>query len=215
MIRAFNISKKIILCPISLVLCILLTACGETGVYCTTNLNEYLQITGHITNEGIDIRSGLFIFPKSIEELTDVEYKYYCKQGVIDNSYMIYLKGNYPDEESYESEIMRLKNISCSIKTSEDTVINNIEYSDTLFDYPAYIAIYNTNISFEYALADDEHNCVIYIYLKQCEGFDFLPKEYLPQEFRETSMMEYDVSMENQNIYYAPEENGDYVYYLD
>lgn len=215
MIRTSNISKNIILYLILLILCFILTACGETEVYRTTDPNEYLQTTGHISNEGIDIRSGLFIFPKSTEELKDVGYKYYCKHGVLDNSYVICLKGNYPDKESYESELMRLKSISCSIETSEETVINNIEYSDTLFDYPAYVSIYNTNLSFEYALADDEHNCVIYIYLKQCEGSDFLRKEYLPKEFRETSMMEYDLSMENQNIYYAPEANGDYVYYLD
>lgn len=211
-----NISKEIILFQISLVLCILMTACGKTEVYHTTNANEYLQTTGHIANEGMDIKSGLYIFPKSTEELADVEYEYYCKQGILDNSYMICLKGYYPDKESYESELMRLKNISCSVKIPEKTVINNIEFSDVLFDYPAYIAIYNCNLSFEYALQDDENNCIIYIYLKQCDGFDFLSeKNLLPIEFRDNSIMEYDLSMKNQNIYYAPESNGDYVYYLD
>ncbi|MEE1281544.1 MAG: hypothetical protein UHK60_04715 [Acutalibacteraceae bacterium] len=125
------------------------------------------------------------------------------------------MKGNYPDKESYKKEITRLENISCSIETSEETVVNKIQYSDSLFDLPSYVAVYNTNLSFEYALSDEENNSVIYIYLKQCEGADFLPKEYLPIEFKETSMMNYDLKWENQNIYYATETNGDHAYYLD
>ncbi|MEE1281817.1 MAG: hypothetical protein UHK60_06145 [Acutalibacteraceae bacterium] len=210
-----RISKTISLCLISSLICIFTTACGNVETYHTTDTKKYLQTEGHIDNEGMDIRSGLFIFPDSIEELTNVEYEYDCKEGLLDNSYMIFLKGSYSDKQAYEKEIMRLENISCSVDTSEKTVVNKIQYSDSLFDYPSYVAVYNTNLSFEYALADEENNSVIYIYLKQCEGADFLPEEYLPIEFRGNSMMDYDLKWENQNIYYAPDSNGDHVYYQD
>lgn len=210
-----GISKIISLCLISSLICIFMTGCDDVQTYHTTDPKKYLQTEGHIDNEGMDIRSGLFIFPESIEELTDIEYKYDCKKGLLDNSYMIYLKGRYSDKDAYEKEIMRLENISCSIETSEKTVVNKIQYSDTLFDYPSYVTVYNTNLSFEYALADEKNNSVIYIYLKQCEGADFLPEEYLPIEFKEKSMMNYDLKWENQNIYYTSDANGDHVYYLD
>lgn len=194
---------------------IFLTACGGEKEYKTTNTDLYLQTEGHVANEGMDIRSGFFVFPSSISDLDNVEYEYYCKEGIAENSYMIYLKAEYPNPKSYEAEIERLENITCSVKTSKDVVVNNIVYTEELFDYPAYVTVYNTNMSFEYALADAENNTIIYVYLRLCEGIDFLSKEYLPIEFRETSMMNYDTDWENQNIYYAPDGDGIYVYYQD
>lgn len=202
-------------CVIALVCILFLTACGAAKDYQTTNTDLYLQTEGHIANEGMDIRSGFFVFPSSISDLENVEYEYYCKEGIAENSYMINLKVEYPNQEAYEAEIERLENITCSVKTSKDVVMNNIEYTEGLFDYPAYVAIYNTNMSFEYALADEENNTIIYVYLRLCEGVDFLPKKYLPIEFRETSMMNYDTDWKNQNIYYAPDGDGVYVYYQD
>lgn len=96
-----------------------------------------------------------------------------------------------------------------------NAVKNTINYTEKLFDYPAYITIYNTNMSFEYALTDDENRCIIYIFLKLYEGAKFLPEEYLPLEFQGKSMMNYDTSWQNQNIYYSTDTNGDHVYYLD
>lgn len=195
-------------------LSIQLTACGPAESYSTMDPNEYLQTTGHIENEGTDIRSGLLIFPDTIEGLANVEYQYSCKEGTLDNSYFIYLRATYA-EDAYRMERERLSNIQCTVKLPDKTVNNSIEYSETLFAYPAYVAVYNTNMSFEYALADDENNCMIYVYLKLFEGADFLPEMYLPLEFKGKSMLNYDTSWQNQNIYYATDANGDHVYYLD
>lgn len=206
---------KMFLGIIILTMSVYFTACGTVNEYQTSNQELYMETEGHIANEGMDIRSGLFVFPETISGLKNVEYEYYCKEGTIENTYMIYLNAEYPNQESYEIEVERLENITCSVKTSNDIVINDIEYTEELFDYPAYVTVYNTNMSFEYALADAENNTIIYVYLKLCEGIDFLPMEYLPIEFRETSMVMYDTSWENQNIYYAPDGNGIYIYYQD
>lgn len=202
-------------CVVTIISIVLIITRTSTETYQTSDHNTYLEMEGHITNEGMDISSGLFVFPESIENLKNVEYEYYCKRGLLDNSYMIFLKGDYPDTDSYEAELERLSNIGCSIKTSKGTVKNKVEYSETSFDYPAYITIYNTNMSFEYALTDDANKCVVYIYLKLCEGRDFLPDKYLPIEFKGKSMMEYDTDWKNQNIYYAPDGKGVYLHYLD
>lgn len=173
-----------------------------------------MQTTGHIENEGTDIRSGLLIFPDTLEGLQDVEYQYSCKEGTLDNSYFIYLSATYA-EDAYRTEKERLSNIQCTVKLPNKTVNNAIEYSKTLFYYPAYVAVYNTNMSFEYALTDDENNRIRYVYIKLYEGADYLTEEYLPLEFKGKSMLNYDTSWQNQNIYYATDANGDHVYYLD
>lgn len=210
--KKFFLSSRFF-CVMILSCSVLLTACGGEKEYHTTNAESYLQTEGHIANEGSDIRCGFFVFPTSISDLQNVEYEYYCKEGIWENTYMIYLNIEYPNQKSYEAEIERLADITCSVKTSNDMVVNTIEYTEELFNYPAYVTVYNTNMSFEYALADAENNTIIYVYLKLCEGMDFLPMEYLPIEFRETSMMNYDTSWKNQNIYYAPDGDGVYVYY--
>lgn len=210
-----NVGYKKVICLLLIIFSLCLTACNQKKSFHTGDVTQYLQTEGHIENEGTDIRSGLFIFPDTVVKLENVEYEYYCEEGILDNTYMIYLKAEYPDQESYEAEIERLANICCSVKTSEEIVVNDIEYTEDLFEYPAYVSVYNTNMSFEYALTDVENNIVVYVYLKLCEGAEFLPEEYLPIEFKSKSMMNYDTSWENQNIYYAPDGTDVYVYYLD
>lgn len=207
--------RKIFISLVLLGFCVMMNACSQKESYHTFDKDEYLHTKGHITDEGTDIRSGLFIFPESIETLKDVEYEYYCERGIGDNSYMIFLKGSYQDKETYEEELKRLAGINCTIKTTTGNVKNDIEYTETLFEYPAYVTIYHTNMSFEYALIDSENNSVIYVFLKLCEGSDFLPDKYLPIEFKGKTMLEYDTSWKNQNIYYAPDGEGVHKYYLD
>lgn len=209
------VTKKVCFLLVFVGICMLLFACDDTDSYRTTDSNEYLQTEGHIANEGIDIRSGLFVFPESIDNLDNVEYEYSCERGTLDNSYMIYLKAEYPDTTAYQAELERLENIYCTIDTPDDTVVNKIEYTQTLFNYPAYVAIYNTNMSFEYALADDATQSVVYVFLKLYEGSDFLVDAYLPKEFQGEAEMRYDATWSGKNIYYATDGNGDHVYYLD
>ena len=216
--KKFKLKLSILIwlfCIVTIISIVLIITGTSTETYQTSDPNEYLEMEGHITNEGMDISSGLFIFPETIEKLKNVEYEYFCKRGILDNSYMVFMKGDYPDMNSYEAELERLSNIGCSIETSEGTVNNKVEYSEISFDYPAYITIYNTNMAFEYALVDDANKSVVYIYLKLCEGADFLPDKYLPIEFKGKSMMEYGTDWKNQNIYYAPDGEGVYVHYLD
>lgn len=210
----YNIPKRALVVLVFLGLCAGIISCRSAATYQTTDINEYLDMGGHIENEGMDIRSGLFIFPESVEESKNAQYRYVCQEGVMDNSYMIYLKATYSDS-AYQDEKERLSNIQCVIEMPNNAVKNTINYTEKLFDYPAYITIYNTNMSFEYALTDDENRCIIYIFLKLYEGAKFLPEEYLPLEFQGKSMMDYDTSWQNQNIYYSTDTNGDHVYYLD
>ena len=197
------------------VMLLTLPGCTSEEHYRTDSVSEYMQLSGHITNEGLDIRSGLFIFPESPVGMENVQYTYACKYGALDNSYLLFLKGTYPDQAAYDAELQRLQGISCSVSLPEETANNTVQYSETLFAYPAYITVYNTNLSFEYALTDAKTRSIVYVYIKLYEGADFLPSEYLPLEFAGSSMMDYDSTWTNQNIYYAPCGNGDHAYYKD
>ena len=67
-------ASKRYFCVIALVCVLSLTACDGAKEYQTTNTDLYLQTEGHIANDGLDIRSGFFVFPSSISELGKSEY---------------------------------------------------------------------------------------------------------------------------------------------
>ena len=90
-----------------------------------------------------------------------------------------------------------------------------IMYSDSLFAYPAYVAIYNANSSFEYALLDEENRTVVYVYhqLLNDENSGNTPKEYCPLEFQEKGMGGIG-SWDNFHLYYEEDgDSGNYMYY--
>ena len=178
--------------------------------YHTEDPAEYLQISGHITNEGMELRSGLFVFPESIEGLEDAEYHYTADYDGFFVDYMIYLKAAYSDEE-YAAEVERLSSITCTVKTPDETVVNSVLYSEDLFNYPAYITIYNCDLSHEYALLDEANNTIVYVYVKQYKPDGTLPQEYFPLEFMNDEVLG-GIGWGNQNIYYAPHQ-GNYCYY--
>ena len=215
--------KKILSCGLRLLLILVLLVVllvvafiGCTHIfsesYRTEDPSEYLQITGHITNEGMDVHSGLFVFPASIEGLEDVEYRYSCKYDGLFNDCMIYLKATYSDAE-YAAEVERLSNITCSVSAFGVNAENSILYSEDLFRYPAYIAIYDCDLSYEYALVDDATNTIVYIYLNLYEVDGFLPEEYFPLEYMDAEILG-GSNWENHNIYYTAGD-GMYIYYKD
>ena len=207
---------KWILVAIVLLVSVSVAGCTffQPEIYRTEDPAEYLQLSGHVTNEGMDNYGGLFVFPESIEGLDDVEYRYSCKSKIFETQYMVYLKAAY-SEEAYAAEVERLSKITCTIETPQKTVVNSILYSEELFHYPAYIAVYNSNLSHEYALLDEENHTIVYVFAMLYEVDGFLPREYFPLEFMDADVLG-GVNWENQNIYYTPDYAAGtvaYVYY--
>lgn len=197
-----------------LVIVIGLVSCGEPQKYMTTDIKEYMQLEGHIEYESrSDYETGLFIFPESLEQFRDIEYMHYCEDGW-ENTYVIYLKGYYDDEELYKKELERLAGITCTIELPNETVTNKIQYSETLFDYPAYISICDTNTCYEYALIDDDNKSITYVFFTYLFDIDILDEECLPISIREAGEIDYAIKWENQNIYFATyDKTGDHWYY--
>ena len=182
--------------------------------YFTDDFKQYGIWDGHIELEREDMESALAVFPKEINNQNEAAYYYYCgKRSFTDNVYIIFGEMKY-SSEAYESEKERLSKIECRIKSGndEEIVCNKIQYTEDLFAYPAYVAIYGSNLSYEYALLDEEEQRIIYVFAKLKDLNGILPDEYLPVEMVGQDMYEKN-RWENINIYYAKNENGDYVFY--
>lgn len=184
--------------------------------YRTTDIKEYQNWT-HVESEKGDVDSGLFIFPENVSSAVETDYAYTYQRGLLENGYDMYLKASY-EEEEYAKEVQRLSEINVDIKLTDGSIVNKaIMYSDSLFAYPAYVAIYNAHNSFEYALLDEENQTIVYVYhhLLNDEEAGNTPQEYRPLEFQEKSM-EGTSSWENFHLYYEKDENsGSYLYYTE
>ncbi len=186
----------------------------EFAPYRTTDIREYQNWTHAETEKG-DVDSGLFIFPENVSAAVETDYAYTYQHGVLEDGYYMFLKASY-EESEYAKEVQRLSAISLDIKMSDgNSVQKEIMYSEELFSYPAYVAIYNAHNSFEYALLDEENNAIVYIYhhLLSDEEANGIPEEYRPLEFKDKSMSGTS-SWENFHLYYEKDrESGSYLYY--
>lgn len=184
--------------------------------YITKETSEYGNWDGHIDLERESLESGLFLFPEEISTAVDSDYLYYCavdKHSI--HQYGIYTSVTYSQQE-FQEEVERIADIQCKVQVSSqgEYVTNSIMYSEELFAYPAYVAIYGSNLSYEYALLDAANNRIIYVYLQLKDGNEIIPEEYLPIEAVGKDMYENN-SWDNQNLYFSKDENGDYCYYKD
>lgn len=185
--------------------------------YETSDIKEYGFYHGHIEGEAEGIGSGLFIFPKKISsKATDKKYYYRCGTAGFDNFYEIILECTY-DQESYDEEIERLTEITCEVRNksaSDEVVINKIEYSEEKFKYPAYITVYASHDTYEYALCDEETKRIIYVYMQMSNSKEILQEEYLPIEYSKKSLLSAN-SWENTNIYYYCFDKKNYINFKD
>ncbi len=122
----------------------------EQDSYSTTDIREYKKFDHGIDTEEMDLLKdcGMYVFPDKLPA-NDLEqqYYYYCENGW-ENEYQIFLKVQY-SEEDFKQEIERLSKIHCTINTSYQSVVKDVMYSEELFDYPAYVSVYDSNSSFE------------------------------------------------------------------
>jgi hypothetical protein len=128
----------------------------------TEDISQYGIYSGHIEKEKEQLTSYLMVFPKTLPHSAKVEdYYYFCSSKWLDNTYQIYLEYTL-DKIDYVAEVKRLSEIS--IKYKRTGAVNNIIYDTTGFNYPAYITIFDSYNSFEYALTDDINHKIVCVY---------------------------------------------------
>jgi len=145
--------------------------------------------------------SGLMVFPEIIPDSATVnDYYYYCENdSFFDPTCQVYLECSY-SEVDFNNEIERLSKISVTYKD----VVNEIQYQENRFCYPAFVAIDANNYCFEYALCVFNENRIIYIFTQFVKEENVVfNKMYLPENF---------VEMKNPrgfSIYLFDMKNGD------
>lgn len=111
-----------------------------------------------------DLDSNLSIFPDDTSCMINPEFKSYFKTSLFDTDGYIVLDTKY-DEEKFNDEIERLKNIEVKIKFKDEEVTNKIKFDNENYFYDAYIANDGFGSTYEYALIDKDNNHIIYIYI--------------------------------------------------
>ncbi len=174
--------------------------------YETKNIDEYGNYSGHIESEQTGFFSLLEIFPKELPpSVTVKDYYYFCNNGLLDNSYQLYLLCSY-NKEDFNIEKERLESIELIFNNKDQKPI----ITDTGFKYPAVVTIFNDQNSFEYALIDDETGTIAYVFA-QSMGIkeSVVPSQYRPQGFKppQNALTEWG----SYNIYRFKIEEGAYV----
>jgi hypothetical protein len=149
--------------------------------YTTHNVAEYRNYFGHIEAEQTGFFSLLEIFPKEIPQSAKVkDYYYFCNNGLLDNSYQLYLVCAY-DENDFALEQERLESIELRFRDESHKPI----ITDTGFGYRAVVTIFAYKDSFEYALIDSENKTIIYVFA-QSMGIDesVVSQKYRMQGFQ-------------------------------
>lgn len=148
-----------------------------------TDCNDYCYFEGFVGY------SNLEIFPQNPAEISKVEDYYYCSADTLmDPTCKIVLICEFVDENKFEMECTRLSQITVGMNNN----LNKIEYSEELFNYPAYVAMYDWSSCYEYALIIEAQKKIIYVFLQG----DFLKvdKEYMPidEEYKDFSIYSFD-----------------------
>ena len=159
-------NKKIIAITVFIVLIVVVAA-----VWCFTSFKTYKTTSV----DEIGKYKGTFYYsvaliPKIIDDSKVVEYKYLCKESLLDDSQYIYLKYQY-DDETYQAEKERLSKIKDEYAT--------VKYDKKRFDKPAYVYMFHEGDNNEYAVIDDDKKQIVYVYV-QCP-FDFVKEKYVVQ----------------------------------
>lgn len=218
-------SKNLILIITNMILCIITivilwqivrSANNITEEYVTMAPEEYSNWDGHISMEWQELKSGLYLFPEKELEKEDIRYFYYCcTRNVVANEYLICTEVTYSKEE-FQKEVQRISEVECEIPMGEKekSIVNKVEYTEKDFAYPAYVAVYNANLSYEYALLKEAEGKIIYVYMQGKDGNKVLPTEYLPVKYQGKDIYK-DNNWNNINIYFGQDKSGDYTFYRE
>ena len=130
--------------------------------------------------EGFRGYSNLEIFPENPEEISDVsDYFYLSMDTFMDPTCKVFMECTFDNAEMFEQECTRLSQITVTL----DDETNEITYNQELFNYPAYVAIYDWSSCYEYALILEEEQKIIYVFCQSTK----VDKEYMPIKNNEES----------------------------
>ena len=111
-----------------------------------------------------DLDSSLFLFPDDTSSATSVEFDGRLHTGLFDTDGYICLKCVY-DESSYNAEIERLSEVSCSVPYNGQEISKSVYLDESSYRLPAYVAVDGYDYAYEYALCDESSFEITYMYV--------------------------------------------------
>lgn len=147
-----------------------------------------------------DLDSKFLIFPENTQKTIYANYESKLKTGLFDTDGYFILEAEY-DEDEFNNELNRLAKISYELSDEGMTVTNEIKYDNSMYNYPAYIAIDGYDYVYEYALTDEKNHKIVYIILSYPKYTDLQDyTEYLKKDMDDYNLKNKTV-LENFSIY--------------
>lgn len=156
----------------------------------TTDISRYEEVMSKYPN----VQTGFLVFPETLPKSAgEVEF-YFSYQDVWDDpACQVFLQCTY-NEEDYQLEKKRLEAAKKVYGSKEQTLL---QAKEGIFNYPCYVAVFNYNYAYEYALLTGEHE-ITYIYVSFISKDEIqFDKDYLPCDHEKAK----EADMENYSIY--------------
>lgn len=156
----------------------------------TTDISRYEEVLWKYSN----VQTGFLVFPESVPEAAQVEEFYFSYQDVWDDpACQVVLQCTY-NEEDYQAEKKRLETTKKVYGSKEQTLL---QAEKGIFNHPCYVAIFNNNYAYEYALLTGKQQ-ITYIYVSFISKDEIqFDQAYLPQDHELAKKAD----MENYSIY--------------
>lgn len=162
---------------------VVLIMIGYSRIYESTDIKTYRDFGVPLDGGSPSLRS----FPDNLEEVETINNYYFSADFPVFGHtwWEIFLDVTYSEEKFY-LELDRLSNFIYKERKLK------FDSNCFLFNYPTYVAKYDTKLkTYEYIMIDDINFRIIYIFLERREetkvSLEYLPKNYFKNLDEETS----------------------------
>jgi hypothetical protein len=154
-----------------------------------------------LKDENADYHSYLFIIPDNVTQEMKMENYYFYESSALNNLYTIVVEYTLADN-AYQEEKKRLSELKITYEGEEKSILR---IEDAVPEMDCYLATYDNNGNYEYALTDDTNHRIVCVFT-QYMGFEKVPEKYqikfnLEKELWESKEVAY-------NMYWFQENNG-------
>jgi hypothetical protein len=125
--------------------------------------------------------SNLYVFPARLPASMQIQnYYYFYQDTFLDPTYQIYLEYTLSDAD-YQAEVQRL----ASITEQHGSETHPIVYDTQNFSYPAYVTVFENNLTYEYALLIENQRKIVCVFSQFVNRNDIkFDPAYLPRKFK-------------------------------
>ena len=136
---------------------------------------ENYDKTELVSENHSDLDSYFKVFPDDTANMVEATYVSKLPSNLVGTTGYTILEATY-SKDDYDEELARLSNISLTIENgrvdSDEKITQDIMYDESMYAYPAYIAVDGNCGTYEYALLDESECKIIYVLVKYISEAD-------------------------------------------